>query len=64
MHNIHNTHSHYFSYFKPGNVLVALDAQDHVKLCKITDFDVSREISPGEQAVTLCGTPQYSAPGN
>jgi len=47
---------------KPGNVLVALDEQDQVKLCKITDFDVSRELLPSQMATTICGTPQYSAP--
>jgi len=47
---------------KPGNVLVALDEQDLVKLVKITDFDVSRELTVGQEAMTLAGTPQYAAP--
>jgi len=47
---------------KPGNVLVALDALDQIKTCKITDFDVSRTLQDNEEAMTLAGTPQYCAP--
>nr|BAK00435.1 predicted protein [Hordeum vulgare subsp. vulgare] len=42
---------------KPENIL--LDDQGHVCL---TDFGLSKDISPNDQAHTFCGTPEYLAP--
>jgi len=42
---------------KPENIL--LDENGHVCL---TDFGLSKDIKPDEQAFTFCGTPEYLAP--
>ncbi|KAL6070880.1 Peroxisomal hydratase-dehydrogenase-epimerase [Balamuthia mandrillaris] len=47
---------------KPGNVLVALDEQGQIKEAKITDFDVSIELTSSQEACTMAGTPHYAAP--
>lgn len=40
---------------KSGNVLVALDEQDNMKLIKITDFDTSRVITEENNPSTVAG---------
>ena len=47
---------------KSGNVLVALDEQDNFKVVKITDFDISKVMSEGVSALTIAGTPCFTAP--
>ncbi|PRP79933.1 hypothetical protein PROFUN_05909 [Planoprotostelium fungivorum] len=47
---------------KSGNVLVALDEQDCIKLVKITDFDTSRVITEENNPSTVAGTPAFIAP--
>jgi len=47
---------------KTANVLCALDEQDHIKLAKITDFDIARFINDSSNPLTVVGTPAYTAP--
>lgn len=42
---------------KPENIL--LDAEGH---CCLTDFGLSKDLDPTDQAHTFCGTPEYLAP--
>jgi protein kinase X len=42
---------------KPENLL--LDSQGHLKIC---DFGFSKNLAPGSNTWTLCGTPEYLAP--
>eukprot|EP01117_Protostelium_nocturnum_P018843 TRINITY_DN7967_c0_g1_i1.p1 TRINITY_DN7967_c0_g1~~TRINITY_DN7967_c0_g1_i1.p1 ORF type:complete len:1128 (+),score=398.43 TRINITY_DN7967_c0_g1_i1:226-3609(+) len=47
---------------KSGNVLVALDESDSIKLIKITDFDTSKVLTDGMKTSTIAGTPAFIAP--
>lgn len=43
---------------KPANLMVSRITQD----LKIGDFGLARDLDPGGQASTICGTPMYMAP--
>jgi len=48
---------------KPENILVQLNDTDNtVKKTKITDFGLSKIITPGDVMEESCGTPAYVAP--
>ena len=54
---------------KPENVLLvgapgalAGDPKSEAVVCKIADFGLSNDMTPGEMLKTICGTPAYAAP--
>ena len=49
---------------KPENVLLvhASDVKTDGLVCKIADFGLSNDITPGNLLKTICGTPTYAAP--
>jgi serine/threonine protein kinase len=48
---------------KPENILIECDeTTNEVQHIKITDFGLSKIITPGEQMLDSCGTPAYVAP--
>jgi len=49
---------------KPQNVLLVNDEGTTSEgfVCKIADFGLSNDMTPGEMLKTICGTPTYAAP--
>lgn len=45
---------------KPSNLL--LQVRDEPTSLKVSDFGQSKQLAPGEKAMTVCGTPGYRAP--
>jgi len=45
---------------KPSNLL--LQVRDEPTSLKVSDFGQSKQLAPGEKALTVCGTPGYRAP--
>ena len=43
---------------KPENLLI-----DCTGYLKMADFGFAKRLSPGQRTYTLCGTPEYLAPG-
>ena len=43
---------------KPENLLI-----DSTGYLKMADFGFAKRLSPGQRTYTLCGTPEYLAPG-